>query len=1340
MKRKSFYTIIAALIAFTSNVWADTDKLTAEDGWTKINSVPTASEIANNYYVFVDATRDLMLGIGKGGNQNTKWYSLGVYYQTSVEPVSANINGKVWTLESQGDGFALRNLEYSALCFQTEGAGAWMFDTNDVPNPNSWTQVNLIYADGTWTLQNGKYGGSNYIGPWVGGNFTNGAECAANKTAANEIGHFQIYAISRAKFKQNLLDNASDSNPVDLTPWYVANATFDAGNRTGWTEEGSGGNNNTSYGGGCEIWYRSGFNIHQDLTIPNGKYKVSLQMAGTSGAGKVYGTSNGTTKEAASSAAAGDNFQNTILSMIQDRTFGQTITDEITVSNGSLTIGMKCETTDQWINFDNFKLYCTGVDLSAYATQLSDLVDDCNDFINSHVVPTACETAISSAITTYNQSYETAKEYSTAIVALTAVLDTYRNDTELKTAYSNYKTMRTNVQGLENTSTYKYTDPGTAKSTFDAAISAANTAVEAATTASAINTQTANIRAAAMIFISSVEAEEGNPFNLMFLASQVYSDWKKKDGSAAGIVGDAYLRNRPEDIPPFAENFEWTAATTGNVLYQTVSDLPIGYYQVGMYAMALSTSNRDGMATDATEGDADRSFAFAGDLTDATSIQRTGLPIKFATSIDFTDLTTLDVNVHLTSAGDLTFGVQKDKNGSNWHFAQIMTIAYSKDPDLTGLKETRDALVSEAEGFLASADAELLTPTQRTALQDAIDEAEAANTFDDLNEVTLTTLPNAINTAKSQISTVKTNRVLMIAALERFETDYNLADGTDYRRATMSADAWTGLLAKVNAVSEALDDVSQASSYGTLTSNLTAQMDATDTSLRLFKSYKAMVEGCTALSIAGSYGADSNMDTDDTQQTAIDGLNTAFTSYIQTQAEDFDVSAFLGTNLNFSAAEGAALNTENNNNIHEVTGWEVSYADADQWAVVQTHQGDNDEKLYMRKNWGSAATTLSVSKLKMLPAGKYRLSFSWNSNTANMTNLSKIKVANATTAIGETTDGAKTLTYDFEVTESAKPFDLVFGFQKTGTGNTPAQILVDDVTLTALGSNSILLEDYDPDAAEFDATIAKYSSATGVSVTPTNANQVIYASSAAQFSGITNNIVIDGTCANLVITDKVDFHITHDFKATSSSYTRTMAEATQYGTLLLPFPIDASNSDADFFILKEVITGDGGEMTFSPVMSSTIPAGTPLLFKKKVSSATSITINGASDSDMEETPASVSAIQGGWTATGYYQGNNALSGVNTYYIAGDKFWNADGADLNMSPFRVVFVSPSSGAKAFIIRVTDDTATEIVDMQSGTQLQGDVYSISGQLIRRNISSLSELPRGTYIIGQKKVVIP
>ena len=84
----------------------------------------------------------------------------------------------------------------------------------------------------------------------------------------------------------------------------------------------------------------------------------------------------------------------------------------------------------------------------------------------------------------------------------------------------------------------------------------------------------------------------------------------------------------------------------------------------------------------------------------------------------------------------------------------------------------------------------------------------------------------------------------------------------------------------------------------------------------------------------------------------------------------------------------------------------------------------------------------------MLPVGKYRLSLSWNSNMANMKNRSTYKINEASTTVGETTDAAKTLTYDFEITDVAAPFDLTFGFQKTGTDNTPAQIIVDDIVLT----------------------------------------------------------------------------------------------------------------------------------------------------------------------------------------------------------------------------------------------------------------------------------------------------
>ena len=1324
MKTTRFLLAALALICLGSNAWADTNKLTTADGWTKITAVPTATDIANNYYVFVDATQDLMLGIGKGVHQDTKWYSLGIYYRNSVEPTAKDFIPLTWTLESYGSGFAMRNLDQPVSPFQTEWGAAWKFDTNDVyDTPNDWTEVRFILSNGVFTLQNGKYPTStennvthdDYLGPWDNV-IENGAECAANKSGDN-VGKFHIYAISRTQFKQNLLDNASENNPVDLTPWYVINPTFDGNNITGWTSEGSG--NNFNYNKtGCEIWHRSNFKIYQNLTPPNGKYKVSLQIAGTTGAGQVYGTSGATTQTVVSSAAAGDNYEKTVLSMIQDRTFGQVTTSEITVSNNSLQIGMKCETTDQWLVFDNFKLYCTGVDLSAYASQLSDLVDDCNDFIDSHVVPTACENAISSAITTYNQSYETAKEYSSAIVALTAVLDTYRNDTELQAAYAAYKTMRTNVQGLENTSTYHYTDPGSAKSTFDATISNANTAVEAATTASAINTQTANIREAAMTFISSVTAEDGNPFNLTFFASTAAADWQTADGLNPAATAPAWSVPKPDaSMADFVESYTQAAggeSITGNILYQTLSGMPAGYYTVALYAAASFTPGR-GLEEKCTDGQPNITFGFAGDNS-------LSLPVVHRTQLTAEDQVPVNLSVQMASSGNLTFGIKKTAAGSNWHVAQIYSITYSKDPDLTLLKADRDALVSEANGLLASSDAELLTQAQQDALSSAITTAETANTFDVLTEVTMTTLPNAIQTARQQIQTVKANRVLMIAALERFENDYNLADGTDYRRVTMSAGAWTDLLTAVNNVTTAMDDVSQASSYGTLKDALITQMNNTDASLRLFKSYKAMVEGTTALSIAEgtTYSADSYMDTDATEQTAIAALNTAFETYTATGASDIDMSAFLGANLDFSAAEGDALNTENSNNIHEVAGWEVVYADADQWAILQTRQNDNQEKLYIRKNWGSAATTLKAFKEKMLPVGKYRLSFSWNSDLANMNNLSQYKLGETTVALGEN-NNAK-LTYDFEVTGSAQPFDLTFGFQKTGTGNTPAQIVVDDVALICLGANSQLLADYDPSALWFDATDAKYAAAKNVEVTPTAANQIIKAAAADQFSGLAKNVIVSGACANLVITDGSPLEVQEDFTATSATYTRTMSNA--WGTIILPFAL-TSDENVQFYSLKDA---DDQYMTFEREVS--VAANTPVAFQKL--SGDGITITGSN--------VNVVATTGGqndnttatnWSAEGSYTAQSIKNYDGIYYIASNKFWAADGT-MTVNPFRAIFrYSGSNTVKSFSISVDDTDA--INNIVYGEPSNSKWYDLSGRQIN------TPQKHGIYIRDGKKTII-
>ena len=904
---------------------ADTALLTAEDGWTRITTLPTAADIANSYYVFVDDSQDLMLGIGKGIHQDTKWYSLGVYYRTSVDPTSKDINPMVWTLETCGNGYAMRNLDHPVSPFQTEWDAPWKFDTNDVYTPaNDWCEVRLAYNNSIWTIQNGKYPDAGYLGPWDARNFTNGAECAANKTGS-DVGHFQIYAISRAQFKQNLLRSASETNPVDITPWYVNNATLDQ-NATGW-ESSYAANANGWWGShafsntGAET-YQQIADVHQTLTLPKGKYKIAVQGASnkvSENQAFVYGIHNGNKVKAyftESTQTTTDNnkwndMQYTLLQMIQDRSFGQVLTSEIEVTTGTLVIGYGNDSGHSWDVFDNFKLYCTGLD----------------------------------------------------------------------------------------------------------------------------------------------EAQ----------------------------------------------------------------------------------------------------------------------------------------------------------------------------------------LVEE-------------------------------------------------------------NHAGMLEALERFENDYNLKDGTDYSSVTMSADAWSRLIEKVNAVSLALDDVSQAGNYIALKDALIEQMNATDASLRLFKSYKAMVDGATALDIVGSYGDDVYTDTDASEQDAINALNTAFVNYAIAQDATINMADFLGDNLNFIAAEGEALNTDNSNNIHAVTGWEVDYADADTWAVIQTNQSDNKNKLYMRKNWGSAATTLTATKHKMLPVGKYTLSFSWNSNMQNMTNRSHYKLGDNTVVIGEATTEAKTLTYEFEITGEAQPFDLTFGFQKTGTDNTPAQIIVDDITLTYTQPTVTLADAVDNMAA------------------------------------ISSN---DGYFCNVILSG------------------RTLYKDGSWNTLCLPFSMTADQVttqlaptalmelDTEEYYEYEHATGIyNNTLYLNFKKATTITAGKPYIIKWDDAEGTEwvnptfrgVTVTNGSATGISSTDGTIT-LQGTYAPVGLPKDDN----TNLYLGDDDTLCWPNVDDFHVNAFRAYFkLNEAATARQFVLNFGHDATgiSEIENSQSSNSKSSNSkwFDLQGR-------SLGSQPTkaGLYINNGKKVIV-
>ena len=138
----------------------------------------------------------------------------------------------------------------------------------------------------------------------------------------------------------------------------------------------------------------------------------------------------------------------------------------------------------------------------------------------------------------------------------------------------------------------------------------------------------------------------------------------------------------------------------------------------------------------------------------------------------------------------------------------------------------------------------------------------------------------------------KDDRNGLIAALERFENHYNLADGTDYSRQTMSAEAWTTLIKKVKAASLALDDNTRADEYSGLRDELNAQLDATDASITLFNEYLSTIERVRATvgptATLPVYTADT--DNDASLRAAIDRLNNYAANYNDPEQKRGDVN------------------------------------------------------------------------------------------------------------------------------------------------------------------------------------------------------------------------------------------------------------------------------------------------------------------------------------------------------------------------------------------------------------------------------------------------------------------
>ena len=439
--------------------FADTSLLTTADGWTKITSI-SQTDIANNYYVFVDNDADLMLGLAASTNQTYN----AMFYQASTADVINDLS-KVWILEVNGDNYGIRNLGHDQLQLQTEWASGGddkRWRQNDQVSSCVWTGLSLAYADGKWTLTSTQY--SRPLGVYNDGT---DAPKAGDELGANSSGKgasFQIYAIERTKFlelyKASLTKATADA-PRNAT-LLLTNQDFIGNSSTGW----SGTTSNMNFGGGAaEFYHPSSFDIYQTLTgLANGKYQVSVQMAQEGDkTAQLYATTSLGTQTATVTASTVAKINNLIplvsngIYLGRDASLGK-ITVEVTVSNGELTLGLKdADPSNHWVVFDNFTMtYLGAVDISDYVTNYTTALDAAKAVNQESPMNKDVLAALNTALSSYGNVDRTSQD--ALVQAINALSTATTNANASIEAYASAKAAMDNVLKFIKSTNFYTTD------------------------------------------------------------------------------------------------------------------------------------------------------------------------------------------------------------------------------------------------------------------------------------------------------------------------------------------------------------------------------------------------------------------------------------------------------------------------------------------------------------------------------------------------------------------------------------------------------------------------------------------------------------------------------------------------------------------------------------------------------------------------------------------------------------------------------------------------------------------------------------------------------------------
>ena len=180
---------------------------------------------------------------------------------------------------------------------------------------------------------------------------------------------------------------------------------------------------------------------------------------------------------------------------------------------------------------------------------------------------------------------------------------------------------------------------------------------------------------------------------------------------------------------------------------------------------------------------------------------------------------------------------------------------------------------------------------------------------------------------------------------------------------------------------------------------------------------------------------------------------------------------------------------------------------------------------------------------------------------------------------------------------------------------------------------------------------------------------------------------------NVTLEEGKDFPFETSFTANTAHYERSIGVGV-WGTLCLPFPISGSNDYVTFYQLSSV---SSEAMTFAPITTTPIPAGTPMLFKRIQGDENNTTL-WIDEKNVEIDPTPNPVTKDGWTTNGTFTKLENQS--NVYIVYGTQIHKGT-SKITINPYRAWFTNTSASGAPLRIEEAGTEGLQYVEQEDGT---------------------------------------